>query len=129
MQKILLFIFSLCAFLFVGCDADINTNSLLGMSKEQVLCLAFEKCSLDNNGVLNIGVWQIEGNKKKSYKNLYYKSQAAAMRDLNLMECDIWEIDKKYKFSFSIQRKEQCLVLFFKKDKVVKVEKDYWDKT
>ena len=128
-KKTTLFILGLCVFFFMGCDADINPNSLIGMSKSEVLRLAFEKYPLNNNGELNIGTWKIEKNGKKSYQNFYYKSPDAAMKDSNLMDCDIWEIGKKYKFSFSIQQKEECLVLLFKQEKVIEVEKDYWDKT
>ena len=100
-KKTTLFILGLCVFFFMGCDADINPNSLIGMSKSEVLRLAFEKYPLNNNGELNIGTWKIEKNGKKSYQNFYYKSPDAAMKDSNLMDCDIWEIGKKYKFSFS----------------------------
>ena len=60
MKKIRLFVLSLFAFLFVGCDPDINPNSLIGMSKKEVLRLAFERGTLDNNGELNIGAWKVE---------------------------------------------------------------------
>lgn len=129
MQKILLLIFSLYTFLFTGCDSDINPNSLLGKSKDYVLRFAFEKCSLDNNRELNIGIWKVEKNGKKSYQNFYYKSLDAALKDSRLMDSDIWEIGKRYKFSFSIQQKEECFELFFKRGKVVKIEKKYWNKT
>ncbi|HJH03208.1 MAG TPA: hypothetical protein K8W19_04180 [Victivallis vadensis] len=129
MQRVLLFIVSLCVVFLLGCDSDIDSNSLIGMSKEEILRLAFAKCPKNTNGELNIGAWEIEKNGKKSYQNFYYKSFEAAKMDIRLMSSNIWEIGKKYKFSFSIQRKEECLELFFEKGNVVKVEKTYWDKT
>ena len=104
MRKIRLFVLSLFAFLFVGCDADINPSSLIGMSKKEVLHLAFEKGTLDNNGELNIGTWKVEKNGKRSYQNYYYKSLDVALKDPRLMDCDIWEIGKKYKFSLGNEK-------------------------
>lgn len=129
MRRMLLFFFSLYTFLFIGCDSDISPNSLLGMSKSDVLRFVFEKYTLDNNGELNIGIWKVEKNGKRSYQNFYYKSLNAALKDPCLMDSDIWEIGKKYGFSFSIQQKEECFELFFEQGKVVKIEKKYWDKT
>ena len=129
MKKIRLFVLSLFAFLFVGCDSDINPNSLIGMSKKEVLRLAFERGTLDNNGELNIGAWKVEKNGKRSYQNYYYKSLDVALKDSRLMDCDIWEIWKKYKFSFSISKKEECLEVLFKHGMVFKVEKKHWNKT
>ena len=129
MKKIRLFVLSLFAFLFVGCASDINPNSLIGMSKKEVLRLAFERGTLDNNGELNIGAWKVEKNGKRSYQNYYYKSLDVALKDSRLMDCDIWEIGKKYKFSFSISKKEECLEVLFKHGKVFKVEKKHWNKT
>ena len=65
MRRMLLFFFSLYTFLFIGCDSDINPNSLLGMSKSDVLRFVFEKYTLDNNGKLNIGIWKVEKNGKR----------------------------------------------------------------
>lgn len=129
MQKSLLFIFSLCAFLFAGCDSDLDPDSLIGMSKNEVIRSAFEKCNSDANGELNIGTWEVEENGKRSYRNHYYKSPDAALKNSSLMACDIWEIGKKYKFSFSILKKEECFEALFKDGKAFKVEKRHWNKT
>lgn len=112
-----------------GCDEDLDAGVLIGMSRENVLRLAFAKCKKDKYGELDIGVWELEKNGKKSYQNYYYKSYEEAKSDPRLMNSNIWEIDKKDKFSFSIFQREECLLLTFEKDKVVKVEKTCWNKT
>lgn len=114
-----------------GCDTepDVDPNSLIGMSKGDVLRLVFERCPKNANGEINIGTWEIEKNGKRSYMNFYYKSLKDAADDTRLMGNDIWEILKKERFSVSILTKVECLDLFFEKGVVVKVEKNYWYNT
>lgn len=111
-----------------GCDEDLDAGALIGMSRENVLRLAFAKCP-KVNGELNIGVWEVEKNGKKSYQNFYYRSFGEARKDDRLMNSKFWEIGEKRIFTFSIYRREEHLLLTFENGKVVKVEKAYWNKT
>lgn len=112
-----------------GCDEDLDARSLIGMSRKNVLRLAFEKYPKTVNGELNIGVWEVEKNGKKSYQIFYYKSFGEARKDDRLMNSKFWEIGEKRIFTFSIYRREEHLLLTFENGKVVKVEKTYWNKT
>ena len=111
-----------------GCDEDLDAGSLIGMSRENVLRLAFAK-SPKVNGELNIGVWEVEKNGKKSYQYFYYRSFGEARKDDRLMNSKFWEVGEKRKFTFSIYQRVERLLLTFENGKVVKVEKTYWDKT
>ena len=129
-QKLLLLIISI--FFLTGCDSsisNIDTNSLIGMSKEEILKLIFEKCPKDKYGETNIGAWEIENGRRLYLINFYYKSIQAAMKDDRLMNKNIWEMKAKCKFPFSIYQKEESLEIYFEKGYVIKVKRKYWYKT
>lgn len=125
-QKLLLLIISI--FFLTGCDSsisNIDTNSLIGMSKEEILKLIFEKCPKNKYGETNIEAWEIENGRRLYLINFYYKSIQAAMKDDRLMNKNIWEMKAKCKFSFSIYQKEECLEIYFEKGYVIKVKRKY----
>lgn len=129
MRKIRLLIIGIFITIIFGCNSNIDSRELIGMTKDEVLLFVFKNCPKNKNGELNIGTWTIDKTGKKSYQNHYYKSYGEAKKDSCLMNSNIWEIDKRNKLSFSILQKVECLELTFAVGKVIHIEKKNWYKT
>ena len=98
---------------------------LIGLTKEEVLELAFDQYPKNRLGELNIHVQNIKKFGNTSYGHRYYKTPEEAKNDDYLMSSDIWKTNERKKFSISIFQKEkvEVYVFYFENEKVVNVEK------
>ena len=92
-----------------------DPSPLIGLTKEEVLELAFDQYPKNGFGELNIHMF---GN--TSYGHRYYKSPEEAKSDDYLMSSDIWKTNERKKFS--IIPKVEVYVFYFENGKVVNVE-------
>ena len=121
MRKTLLFLMLSCLFLLAGCGSKkthhLDPNALVGMTKDEVLTLAFAKCSKTTTGGLYIYVQEINCFAGHEFNSLADAKSAAALKDR-----DIWELDEikvsTSSFPFSAM---EGLVLYFTDGRVVKV--------
>ena len=123
MRKTLLFFMLSCMFLLSGCGSKkthhLDPNALVGMTKDEVLTLAFAKCSKTTTGGLYIYVQEINCFAGHEFNTLADAKSAAVLKDR-----DIWELDeiKVSTSSFPFSAREG-LVLYFTDGRVVKVGK------
>lgn len=121
MRKTLLFFMLSCMFLLSGCGSKkthhLDPNALVGMTKDEVLTLAFAKCSKTTTGGLYIYVQEINCFAGHEFNTLADAKSAAVLKDR-----DIWELDeiKVSTSSFPFSAREG-LVLYFTDGRVVKV--------
>ena len=121
MRKTLLFFMLSCMFLLSGCGSKkthhLDPNALVGMTKDEVLTLAFAKCSKTATGGLYIYVQEINCFAGHEFNTLADAKSAAVLKDR-----DIWELDeiKVSTSSFPFSAREG-LVLYFTDGRVVKV--------
>ena len=121
MRKTLLFLMLSCMFLLSGCGSKkthhLDPNALVGMTKDEVLTLAFAKCSKTTTGGLYIYVQEINCFAGHEFNTLADAKSAAVLKDR-----DIWELDeiKVSTSSFPFSAREG-LVLYFTDGRVVKV--------
>ena len=121
MRKTLLFLMLSCLFLLAGCGSKkthhLDPNALVGMTKDEVLTLAFAKCSKTTTGGLYIYVQEINCFAGHEFNTLADAKSAAVLKDR-----DIWELDeiKVSTSSFPFSAREG-LVLYFTDGRVVKV--------
>ena len=121
MRKTLLFLMLSCLFLLTGCGSKkthhLDPNTLVGMTKDEVLTLAFAKCSKTTTGGLYIYVQEINCFAGHEFNTLADAKSAAVLKDR-----DIWELDEikvsTSSFPFSAM---EGLVLYFTDGRVVKV--------
>ena len=121
MRKTLLFLMLSCLFLLAGCGSKkthhLDPNALVGMTKDEVLTLAFAKCSKTTTGGLYIYVQEINCFAGHEFNTLADAKSAAVLKDR-----DIWELDEikvsTSSFPFSAM---EGLVLYFTDGRVVKV--------
>ena len=121
MRKTLLFLMLSCLLLLTGCGSKkthhLDPNTLVGMTKDEVLTLAFAKCSKTTTGGLYIYVQEINCFAGHEFNSLADAKSAAALKDR-----DIWELDEikvsTSSFPFSAM---EGLVLYFTDGRVVKV--------
>ena len=120
---VLLAVLSLSVYVFISWRSRnpvFDPAPLIGLTKEEVLELAFDQYPKNKFGELNIYKY---GN--TSYGHRYYKSPEEAKSDDYLMSSDIWKTNERKKFSISIFQKEkvEVYVFYFENEKVVNVEK------
>ena len=121
MRKTLLFFMLSCMFLLSGCGSKkthhLDPNALVGMTKDEVLTLAFAKCSKTTTGGLYIYVQEINCFAGHEFNTLADAKSAAVLKDR-----DIWGLDeiKVSTSSFPFSAREG-LVLYFTDGRVVKV--------
>ena len=126
MRKTLLFLMLSCMFLLTGCGSKkmhhLDPNALVGMTKDEVLTLAFTKCSKTTTGRLFIYVQEINNAGGKYFSGHEFKTLADAKSAAVLKDRDIWELDeiKVSTSSFPFSAREG-LVLYFTDGRVVKV--------
>ena len=102
-------------------DSDFDPAPLIGLTKEEVLELAFDQYPKSGDE-LNIVVQGINKyGKLGHYHSLYYKTLEDAKNDASLMGSDIWITGTRIKFSFLLFKKEEAFVFDFDDGKVVKV--------
>ena len=95
---------------------------LIGLTKEEVLELAFDQYTKSRDGTLGIRGQSINQYGNKSYSNHYYKTLEEAKNDAKLMSCDVWQTIGRKKFSISIYQKLEFYTFYFENGKVVDVE-------
>ena len=126
MRKTLLFLLLSCLFLLTGCGSKkthhLDPNALVGMTKDEVLTLAFAKCSNATTGRLFIYVQETNNAGGKYYAGHEFETLADAKSAAALRDRDIWELDeiKVSTSSFPFSAREG-LVLYFTDGRVVKV--------
>ena len=126
MRKTLLFLMLSCMFLLSGCGSKkthhLDPNALVGMTKDEVLTLAFAKCSNATTGRLFIYVQETNNAGGKYYAGHEFETLADAKSAAALRDRDIWELDEikvsTSSFPFSAM---EGLVLYFTDGRVVKV--------
>ena len=121
MRKTLLFLMLSCVFLLTGCGSKekkhhLDPNALVGMTKDEVLTLAFAKCP-DKIGVLHISVQETNCYASHEFKTLADAKSAAVLKN-----SDTWQLDemKVSRSSFPFSERE-LLVLHFTDGRVVEV--------
>ena len=126
MRKTLLFLMLSCLFLLAGCGSKkthhLDPNALVGMTKDEVLTLAFAKCSKTTTGRLYIYVREINNAGGYYFAGHEFNTLADAKSAAVLKDRDIWELDEikvsTSSFPFSAM---EGLVLYFTDGRVVKV--------
>ena len=99
-----------------------DPTPLIGLTKEEVLELAFDQYTKSRDGTLGIRGQSINQYGNKSYSNHYYKTLEEAKNDAKLMSCDVWQTIGRKKFSISIYQKLELYTFYFENGKVVDVE-------
>ena len=119
-----LLVFVLVSAVERGREPVFDPAPLIGLTKEEVLELAFDQYPKNGHGELNICVQRInQYGRLGPYENLYYKTLEEAKNDPKLMSSDIWETNERKKFSLSmIQRPREVYVFIFENGKVVNVK-------
>lgn len=108
-------------------DPVFDPAPLIGLTKEEVLELAFDQYPKNGRGELNILVHEINQYGNTSYVNRYYKNLEEAKNDARLMGWDVWETNGRKKFSLSLfQIPVEYYVFYFEDGKVVNVETTIW---
>ena len=126
MCKTLPFLMLSCLFLLTGCGSKkthhLDPNALVGMTKDEVLTLAFAKCAKGPTGGLFLYVQEINNAGGTYYAGHEFKTLADAKSAAVLKDRDIWELDeiKVSTSSFPFSAREG-LVLYFTDGRVVKV--------
>ena len=127
---VLLAVLSIWASVFISersRDSAFDPTPLIGLTKEEVLELAFDRYPKIGHGELNIIVQRTNKyGKLGPCENLYYKTIEEAKNDAKLMSSDIWETNERKKFSISILQKVEVYVFYFENGKVVNVERKNW---
>ena len=125
---VLLAVLSISASIFISersRDPTFDPTPLIGLTKEEVLELAFDRYPKIGHGELNIIVQRTNKyGKLGPYENLYYKTLEDAKNDAILMSSDIWRTNERKKFS--IFQKVEIYVFYFENGKVVNVETTIW---
>ena len=123
---VLLALLALLVFLLVSVaerDSDFDPSPLIGLTKEEVLELAFDQYPKYGNE-LNICVRRIDKHGNPGhYSNLYYETLEDAKNDANLMSSDLWITGTRIKFNFLIYKKEEAFAFDFDDGKVVKARR------
>ena len=112
-------------------DSDFDPAPLIGLTKEEVLELAFDQYRKSGDE-LYIIVQRINKNGKLGpLEGLSYKTLEDAKNDASLMSSDIWETNEHVTFNCFIFQKQETFVFHFDDGKVVKVKKNSygpWDR-
>ena len=131
---VLLAVLALLVFVLVSVaedDSDFDPAPLIGLTKEEVLELAFDQYRKSGDE-LYIIVQRINKNGKLGpLEGLSYKTLEDAKNDASLMSSDIWETNEHVTFNCFIFQKQETFVFHFDDGKVVKVRKNSygpWDR-
>ena len=112
-------------------DSDFDPAPLIGLTKEEVLELAFDQYRKSGDE-LYIIVQRINKNGKLGpLEGLSYKTLEDAKNDASLMSSDSWETNEHVTFNCFIFQKQETFVFHFDDGKVVKVRKNSygpWDR-
>ena len=112
-------------------DSEFDPAPLIGLTKEEVLELAFDQYRKSGDE-LYIIVQRINKNGKLGpLEGLSYKTLEDAKNDASLMSSDIWETNEHVTFNCFIFQKQETFVFHFDDGKVVKVRKNSygpWDR-
>ena len=122
---VLLAVLALLIYVFISGrsrEPAFDPAPLIGLTKEEVLELAFDQYTKSRDGTLGIRGQSINQYGNKSYSNHYYKTLEEAKNDAKLMSCDVWQIIGPKKFSISIYKKMELYVFYFENGKVMDVE-------
>ena len=123
---VLLAILALLVFVLVSAaedDSDFDPAPLIGLTKEEVLELAFDQYRKSGDE-LYIIVQRINKNGRRGpLEGLSYKTLEDAKNDAYLMSSDIWETNEHVSFNCFIFKKMETFVFHFDDGKVVKVRK------
>ena len=123
---ILLAVLALLVFVLVSVaddDSYFDPTPLIGLTKEEVLELAFDQYRKSGDE-LYIIVQRINKNGKLGpLEGLSYKTLEDAKNDASLMSSDIWETNEHVTFNCFIFKKMETFVFHFDDGKVVKVRK------
>lgn len=123
---VLLAILSLSIYVLVSIaedDSDFDPAPLIGLTKEEVLELAFDQYRKSGDE-LYIIVQRINKNGRRGpLEGLSYKTLEDAKNDAYLMSSDIWETNEHVSFNCFIFKKMETFVFHFDDGKVVKVRK------
>ena len=127
---VLLAILSLSIYVLVSIaedDSDFDPAPLIGLTKEEVLELAFDQYRKSRDEleirVPAIRDQVIRGDRHLTMTDCSYKTIGDAKNDAYLMSSDIWETNERKKFSLSmIQRPREVYVFIFENGKVVNVK-------
>ena len=104
-------------------DSDFDPAPLIGLTKEEVLELAFDQYRKSGDE-LYIIVQRINKNGKLGpLEGLSYKTLEDAKNDASLMSSDLWITGTRIKFNFLIYKKEEAFAFDFDDGKVVNVRK------
>ena len=123
---VLLAVLALLVFVLVSVaedDSDFDPAPLIGLTKDEVLELAFDQYRKSGDE-LYIIVQRINKNGKLGpLEGLSYKTLEDAKNDASLMSSDIWETNEHVTFNGFIFKKMESFVFHFDDGKVVKVRK------
>ena len=104
-------------------DSDFDPAPLIGLTKEEVLELAFDQYRKSGDE-LYIIVQRIDKNGRRGpLEGLSYKTLEDAKNDASLMSSDIWETNEHVTCNSFIFKKMETYVFHFNDGKVVKVRK------
>ena len=104
-------------------DSDFDPAPLIGLTKEEVLELAFDQYPKYGDE-LNICVRRIDKNGRRGpLEGLSYKTLEDAKNDASLMSSDIWETNEHVTCNSFIFKKMETFVFHFDDGKVAKVRK------
>lgn len=117
-----LLVFVLVSAVERGREPVFDPAPLIGLTKEEVLELAFDQYTKTRDGELVIRMQSINQHGNKSYSTHYYKTLEEAKNDAKLMSCDIWQTNPRKKFSISIYQKLEFYSFHYENGKVVGVE-------
>ena len=127
---ILFAVLALLTYVFISTrsrEPVFDPSPLIGLTKEEVLELAFDQYPKNGRGELNILIHEINQYGNTSYVNRYYKTLEEAKNDARLMGWDVWETNGRKKFSLSLfQIPVEYYVFYFEDGKVVNVETTIW---
>ena len=123
---VLIAILALLVFVLVSVakhDSDFDPAPLIGLTKEEVLELAFDQYRKSGDE-LYIIVQRIDKNGRRGpLEGLSYKTLKDAKNDVSLMSSDIWETNEHVTFNCFIFKKTETFVFHFDDGKVAKVRK------
>ena len=104
-------------------DSDFDPSPLIGLTKEEVLELAFDQYRKSGDE-LYIIVQRINKNGKLGpLEGLSYKTLEDAKNDASLMSSDVWETNEHVTFNCFIFKKTETFVFHFDDGQVAKVRK------
>ena len=103
-----------------------DPDSWVGLTREEILDLAFKEFPICRRGGLHVKAWNIDAmGIEGEWSSYYFKTPEDAKADSHFMKYDCWMADIQKASSFSIPHKKECVVFCFFDGKVVKTEMRY----